>query len=79
MIGSISRQSDARLEADGAHVREVDLLRVAQIAHQATGGAHGRRPSLHAEAFEAVRLELLEQRLPRRLGLEAPRIGTASP
>ena len=58
MIGSMMRQSAAVLIADGAHVGEVGLLRVAQVATSAAGGLDRGRPAFETEAFEAVRLAI---------------------
>ena len=60
---------------DGSDVREVGLLRVAQVGHQRSGGLDRRRPAVEPEAFEAVRLQLIEERAPGCLRLERPGIG----
>ena len=73
---------------DGPDVREVDLLRAAQVVHERAGGRHGGGASVETEAFEAADPQLVEQRAPRRLELERPgvdgrdgqiRIGEARP
>ena len=43
-----------RLVADGADVREVGLLRVAQVADQPAGRLHRRDPAVEPEPFEPV-------------------------
>ncbi len=53
-------------------VGEIDFLRVAQVMHQRAGGARGGRLVLQAEAEEALRLQLREQRSACRLDLERP-------
>ncbi len=63
----------ARSVGDAAHVREVRLLRVAEVGDQTAGCLDGGDAAVESEAFEAVGPELIEQRAPRRLGLEAPR------
>ena len=62
----------ARAVRDGADVGEVGLLRVAQVGDEAAGGLNRRRAPFEPEPFEAVRLELVEQRAPRGLRLETP-------
>ena len=53
----------AGAKRDLADVREVGLLRVAQVLHERAGGAdRGRDAILEPEAGEAARLQLLEQR-----------------
>ena len=49
-----------RLVADGAHVGEVGLLCVTQIADQPTSRLHCRRSTIEAEAFESMRLQLIQ-------------------
>ena len=65
----------AGAERDVAHVREIGLLRVAQVLHERAGGGHGGRTIVEAEPLQRLRLELAEQRAPRRLVLERPRLG----
>ena len=65
----------AGAERDVPHVREVRLLRVAQVLHQRAGGGDGGRPVVEAEPLERLRLQLAEQGAPRRLVLERPRLG----
>ena len=62
----------ARAIADGAHVGEVGLLRVSQIADERAGGLDRGLPAFQSEAFESVRLELIEECAPRGFGFEAP-------
>ncbi len=69
----IDHQRVGRLpEGGGAHVREVHLLRVAQVADQPAGRANGKRVRLEAEGVQAARPELLDQAGARRLDLETP-------
>ena len=63
-----------RLVADGADVREVCLLRVAQVTDQPAGCLHRRDPAVEAETFEPVGPELVEERAPRRFRLERPAV-----
>ncbi len=62
----------ASAKRDLADVREIGLLRVAQVVHERSGGAHGGRTIVEAEADEALRLKLVEQRAPCRFLLEGP-------
>ena len=59
---------------DGAHVRQVDLLTVAQILHQRAGGCRGGGTWLETEAVQAGGAKLCQQGAPRRLQLERPRL-----
>ena len=52
---------------DRAHVREIDLLRLAQVVDERAGGGDGGRMAVEAEALEAAGAQLIEQRPPRRL------------
>ena len=63
------------LIGDRAHMREVGLLRVAQVGNQAARRLDGGDAAIETEAVEPVRLELIEQRSARRFGLEAPGVG----
>ena len=62
----------ASAKCDLAHVREVGLLRVAQVVHERAGSAHGGRTIVESETDEALRLKLVEQRAPCRFLLEGP-------
>ncbi len=62
----------AGAERDFAHVGEIGFLRVAKIVDERAGGAHRRRPILEAEAGQALRPKLLEERAPRRFLIEGP-------
>ena len=67
VVGSMSSASARCAVRDGAHVREVDLLRVAQVVDERAGGRDGGGLSVEAEAFEAAGAQLIEQRAARRL------------
>ena len=62
MVGSIEQRVGALPVGDGAHVREVDLLRVAQVVDERAGGGDGGRWPLEAEALEPAGAQLIEQR-----------------
>ena len=62
----------AGAERDFAHVGEIDFLRVAKIVDQCAGGAHRRRSIVEAEAGQALRPKLLDERAPRRFLIEGP-------
>src|SRR6186997_833687 len=64
----------ARAITDGADVRKVGFLRVAQVRDETASGLNRRGPALQAEALEPVRLQLIEQRAPRRFGVEGPSV-----
>jgi hypothetical protein len=53
-------------------VRQVRLLRVAQVLHERAGGRDRRRTVVEPEAVQRLRVQLAEQRAPRRLVLERP-------
>ena len=55
-------------------MRQVGLLRVAQVAHERTGGAHRRLPALESKAFESADPQLIQQRLARRFQFEVPAV-----
>jgi hypothetical protein len=57
-----------------AHVRQVGFLRVAQIVRQRTGGHGGGMMTVEAEPFEAVCVELPQQRPVGGVGRERGRI-----
>ena len=59
---------------DAAHVRELRLLRIAQVAHERAAGADRGLAPLEPKAFEALHAQLIEQRLTRRLELEVPAV-----
>ena len=59
---------------DRAHVCEVGLLCIAEVGDESAGRLNRAGPAIEAEAVEPVRLELIEQRAARGLGLETPRI-----
>ena len=61
-MGSMMRLAAARSITDGTDVREIGFLCVAQIRDQRPGGLNCRRSPFETKAFEAVRLELVEQR-----------------
>ena len=58
--------------ADGADVREVDLLRIAQVLDERAGGADGGRVRRRARSRAGRRLQLLEQRALRAVEAERP-------
>ena len=62
-------------ERDLAHVRQVRLLGVAQVVHKRAGGARGGGVIFEAEAPQALRPQLRQQRPARRLELERPVVG----
>ncbi len=71
--GRIDEQAvGAGAKRDLAHVREIRLLRVAQVVDERAGGAHRGRTIVEAESGEALRPQLVEQRSPRRLLIERP-------
>ena len=74
MIGIDDEAVAARAIADRADMGEVGLLRIAQIGDQRAGRLNRSRSSFEAEAFEAVRLELVEQCATRGFGFEAPAV-----
>ena len=74
MVGSISRPSASWRSRTRAHVRELGLLRVAQVPHQRAAGADRGLAPFEPEAFEAADAQLIEQRLARRLELEVPAV-----
>ncbi len=55
-----------------ASAREDHFRRVPQVLHERAGGADGKRMPVETEAFEAARVQLIQQRPARRLGLEHP-------
>src|SRR5690606_3594189 len=59
-------------ESDRTDVGEVDLLRVAQMRDERTGGGDRGRTAVEAEALQALRPQLIRQRAPRRLDVEEP-------
>ena len=59
-------------EADRADVGEVRLLAVPQVRDQRTGRGDRRIVAVQAEAFEAARPELFDQRAPRAVAIELP-------
>ncbi len=59
---------------DGADVREVGLLRLAQVVDERAGRGDGRRPALEAEALQAAGAQLIEQRAARRFVVERPAV-----
>ena len=61
-------------QADRPDVREVGLLRVAQVAHQRAAGAHRGLPPLEAKALEPADAQLVEQGLARGFELEVPAV-----
>ena len=60
--------------ADGAHVREIHLLRVAQVGDQRAGGARRRRSAVESVGVEAARLELFGERPVGTVIAERPRL-----
>ena len=65
--GGIHQQPAGRLaQPQRAHVRQVGLLRVAQVADQGAGGGHRARAVGQAEAVQAAHPQLIAQRLGRR-------------
>jgi len=75
VVGSIrSVSAVCVLHAHAAHVRELGLLRVAEVPHQGAGGRHRSLPALEAEAVEAGHAQLVHQRLPRGLQIEVPAV-----
>ena len=61
-------------ECHRADVGEIHLLRVPEVADEGAAGTDRQRVGAEAETIEALRLELVEQDRPGRLGLEAPGI-----
>ena len=59
----------ARAVADRADVGEIGFLRIAQVGNEPTCRLDGCRSSVQAEPLEAMRLQLIEQRASRRLGV----------
>ena len=59
---------------NGAHMRQVGLLGVTEIGDQSACCLNGGCAAVEAEAVEAVRLQLVEERAPCRLGFEGPRV-----
>ena len=53
-------------------MREVGLLRAAQVVDERAGRADRRRVPIEAEPFEAAGVQLFEQRPARRLAIERP-------
>ena len=74
VVGSISSVSDACLTRMRADVRQLRLLRVAQVAHQRAGRGDRRLAALEPEAVETAHAQLVEQRLPRALQVEVPAV-----
>ena len=58
--------------ADGANVREVDFLRIAQVLHERAGGADRGVMRVEPERVQALRLHLLAERALRAVEADGP-------
>ncbi len=65
----------ARPIGDGADVRQVGFLRIAQVCDETAGSLNRGGPALEPKTLEAVRLQLIEQRAACGFGVEGPTVG----
>jgi hypothetical protein len=72
VVGSTTMQSAPDAEGDLAHVREIGLLRIAQVLHERAGRRDGGGTVLEPEALKAVGLQLRKERRGARFELERP-------